>query len=60
MQYQEFFCQEILAEDFHCDSETDQLYAAAIALVKSMSMPVLRVLWLAQPPELANATRRHH
>ena len=30
MGYQEFFRQEILKEDFHCDSETDQLLAAAI------------------------------
>ena len=29
MVYQQFFCQEILAEDFHCDSETDHLLAAA-------------------------------
>ena len=60
MEYQEFYRQEILAEDFHCDSETDQLLAAAIALVRSTSVPVLRVLRLAQPPELAHAARTRH
>ena len=43
MEYQEFYRQEILAEDFPCDSETNQLLAAAIALVRSTSVPVLRV-----------------
>ena len=60
MEYQEVFRQEILAKDFHCDSETDKLLAAAIALVRSTGMPVLRVLRLAQPPELAHAARTRY
>ena len=51
VEYQVLFRQELLAEDFHCDSETDQLLAAAIALVRSTSIPVLCMLRLAQPPE---------
>ena len=60
MEYQEFLRQEMLAEDFHGDSVTDQLLAAGIALVKSTSTPFLRVLRLAQPPELAHAVCTRH
>ena len=60
MEHQEFFRQEILVQDFHCDSETDQLLAAAIVLVESMSVLVLCVLQLAQPPELVHAARTCH
>ena len=60
MEYQEFFRQDILAEDFHCDSE---LLAVANDEYESGShagSTCVRELRLAQPLDLAHAVHMHH